>query len=162
MNITSLSSGWNAASGVDTMSGASSYVAPSDSGVAQARSAVQQQSQNFKALSSAIQSGDLSGAQSAFATLLQQIQSASQAHGGTSLFGQNSAIGKDFQAIGSALQSGDVSGAQSAMASFKQDLKAARHHHHAQGVDSSTASSATTSGTGTASSSGSGMLDLVA
>jgi hypothetical protein len=164
MNITSLSSGWNVASGVDTVSGASSYVAAGDSGVAQARSSIQQQSQNFKALTGALQSGDLAGAQGAYATLQQQIQSASQSTGGTSLFNGSSSIGKDFKAIGSALQSGDVSGAQSALASFKQDIKAARHHRHSHGTAGNQASSPATSssGTSTNSSSSGGALDAVA
>lgn len=165
MNITSLSSGWNVNNGVDTMSGASSYVAAGDSGVAQARSSVQQQSQNFKALTTALQSGDLASAQSAYATLQQQIQSASQSAGGTSLFGSNSTVGKDFQAIGTALQSGDVSGAQSALSSFKQDIKAAKHHHHhtsGASTNSTTNSTSSGSGTSTDSSSSSGTLDAVA
>jgi hypothetical protein len=76
----------------------------------------QQRQQNFKDLFSAVQSGDLSGAQKAFAGLTA---------GATNIKG-NSPLAQ----IGQALQNGDIAGAQKAA----QQLQANRggHHHHAQ------------------------------
>jgi hypothetical protein len=124
---------------------------------------VQQQSKNFMDLTAALQTGDLSTAQSAYATLQKQIEAASQTAGGKSLFDANSATGKAFQAIGTDLQSGNVSGAQSALADFKQAIKAAKRHHghHAAAGSANSAaptnSSVTTNDTGT-----SGLLNVSA
>src|SRR5262249_17375708 len=100
---------------------------------------------------SALQSGDLSGAQQAFATLRQDMRSARRAHhhhnGGDSQSSSStqntssttssngstqSQASKDFAALKSALQSGDLSSAQQAFASFQQDVQntGATHHHH--------------------------------
>lgn len=89
----------------------------------------QQRQQNVKSMMSAIQSGDLSGAQKAYAAL--------------NVSGQDSGNGP-FAAIGKALQSGDIQGAQKAA----QDLQAKRagHHHHHQ--ESASSSSTTTPTTG--------------
>lgn len=81
----------------------------------------QQRQQSFKELTSALQSGDVSAAQKAFASL------------GQSASGQG-----PLAKIGTALQHGDVAGAKQAM----QDVQASRkahHHHHA----SETATAAT-------------------
>jgi len=161
MNVSDLAGSssiqWESQS-MSAVSGASSYVpaaaTPStDPLLAQMRSDIKQNSQDFKALKQALNSNDLTGATQAFATLQQDIQNASQAAGGKSPFDPNSAIGKDFQAIGDALKSGDVSAAKQAFATFKQDIKSAGRaarasHHAAQGandgdVDDSTQSSAT-------------------
>jgi hypothetical protein len=77
-----------------------------------------------KALESALQSGDLAGAQNAFATLQHDVRVT--ALGGSQPFGQNSAAGKDFQALETALRAGSLTGARSAFASFKQDLQGPR------------------------------------
>jgi len=89
----------------------------------------QQRAQDFKALANALQSGDLTGAQQAFAAL-QKDQPGSTST--TSASGQNSQASNDFQSLQNALQSGDLSGAQQAFASLKQDLQGAHrgHHHH--------------------------------
>ena len=118
----------------------------------------QQQIQDFKALASALQSGDLSAAQTAFAAFQKDIQGNSQSPQAAALSDSNSQLGKDFQALQSALQSGDLSSAQQAFATLQQDLKTTHHHHHhhhSGGIDpdktaqstSSTATSTATVGT---------------
>ncbi|HUI31927.1 MAG TPA: hypothetical protein VLX91_17085 [Candidatus Acidoferrales bacterium] len=102
--------------------------------------------QQFMQLEQALQSGDVSAAQSAYSTIQSSFQNSSSGLGalsGTSL--------SDFQAIGTALQSGDVSSAESALAALQQDAQAAtgsssgsgavhhHHHHHKGQVNSSMA-----------------------
>ena len=102
----------------------------------------QQQAQDFNSLAGALQSGNLSTAQTAFTswqndlTLIapSNLQSALQSQP----FGSNTQANTDFQSLSSALQSGDLSSAQQAFASLKQDLQSTggsgsvhrRHHHH--------------------------------
>ena len=69
--------------------------------------------QAFAQLSSAIQSGDLAGAQSAYATLTQ-----------ASAGDPNSPFAQALDQIGDALQSGDTGKAQAALASLQQQLQA--------------------------------------
>jgi predicted small secreted protein len=139
MNVTNLSSAAGAFMGGEPMnavSGASSFVpaasSTTDSALTQMRSEIKQNSQDFKALKSALNASDLAGATQAFATLQQDIQKASSSAGGKSPFDPNSPIGKDFQALGNALQSGDISAAKQAFATFKQDIKSAGHAARAQ------------------------------
>jgi hypothetical protein len=77
--------------------------------------------QAFQQLSSALQSGDLSGAQSAYSTL-------SQAFGSN----QNSPFASALQQIGSDLQSGDIDGAKNTLSQLQQQMQTghAHHHHH--------------------------------
>ncbi|HZR21825.1 MAG TPA: hypothetical protein VFE51_31370 [Verrucomicrobiae bacterium] len=116
---------------MNAVSGASPYVpttaSSTDPVVGQMRSEIKQNSQDFKALRSALNSNDLAGATQAFATLQQDIQTASQATGGKSLFDSNSPIGKDFTTLRDALKSGDISAAKQAFAAFKKDIKSAGH-----------------------------------
>ena len=91
-------------------------------------------------LAQALQSGDLAGAQQAFATLqqhFQQRQAARTGQGPTSgpRGTQGNALSQDFSALAKALQSGDLTGAQDAFATLQQDFQAqqARHHHRYHG-----------------------------
>jgi hypothetical protein len=108
-----------------------------------------QPAQDFQGLSSAIQSGDLSTAQTALAAFQKDIQNNPQGPLATALSDSNSQISKDFQALQTALQSNDVSAAQTAFAAVKQDLKALHHHHHhhkaASDGDSTSSATDTTS-----------------
>jgi hypothetical protein len=153
MNVTDIASTASAflgSSPMDTVSGASSYAPAAttgtDSALAQMRSDLRQNSQDFKALKSALKTNDLAGATQAFATLSQDIQKASQASGGKSPFAANSAIGKDFKALGEALQAGDLSAAKQAFASFKNDIKTAGHSARAQAQAAASAASAANDG----------------
>ena len=101
------------------------------------QSSFKQDAQDFKALQTALQSGDVTSAQQAFASLQKDMQKSSPAAAATSTpSGQSSPISTDFQTLQTALQSGDLSGAQSAFATLKQDMqstaaaKGAHHHHH--------------------------------
>ncbi len=161
-DIASAASFANGGSQMSAVSGASGYVpAPATttdtagSLLAQMRSEIKQNSQDFKALKGTLNSNDLAGATRAFATLQQDIQNASQAAGGKSPFDPSSPIGKDFQAIGDALKSGDVSAAKQAFATFRQDIKSAgrtaRVHHQAVNdgdADDTGSSSSTTASNG--------------
>ena len=139
---TSASASWG---GMDSVSGASSYVPPAtvstataitNSLVTQMRSDIKHNSQDFRALKTALNANDLAGANQAFTTLQKDMQKASSAANGASPFDPNGPIGKSFQAIGDALQSGDLTTAKQALASFKQGIRMAGHTTKAQQVQS--------------------------
>ncbi|MGB8275635.1 MAG: hypothetical protein WCF16_10250 [Alphaproteobacteria bacterium] len=92
----------------------------------------------FSQLAQSLTSGDLSGAQQAFTSLQQILQSSGQAgaQGDKNNPSGQSKIQQDLATVGQALQSGDIAGAQKAFASLQQDLQAARlaHHHHGGGA----------------------------
>jgi hypothetical protein len=113
-----------------------------------------QQIQDFQGLASAVQSGDLSTAQTALTAFQKDIQNNPQGPLATALSDPNSQISKDFQALQTALQSNDATSAQSAFATFAQDLQALHHHrhHHDKADSDSTQSTANTSGTNSTSS----------
>lgn len=119
-----------------------------------------QRMQDFKGLADALQSGDISAAQSAFSTLQTDLQNV-QGNGKTPpILDENTTLGKDFKALQDALQSGDVKAAQDAFATLKQDMRGVRHahgHHHHRvdndgdgddGASNSATSASDTSGTG--------------
>src|SRR5580698_7094627 len=84
--------------------------------------------QDFQQLASALQSGNLSGAQSAYSNiqqLLQGNQGSSTSNTGSTSTGSNT-LQNDFAALGQALQSGDLSTAQSAFAQLQSDFQASR------------------------------------
>jgi hypothetical protein len=94
-----------------------------------------QRAGDFRALGKALRSGDLQGAQDAFAALQKDFQNGSNASTeGSQPFSQNTQAATDFQALQSALQSGDLSTAQKAFANLKTDLHGVGHahrgHHH--------------------------------
>jgi len=74
--------------------------------------------QAFSQLSSALQSGNLTAAQSAYNTLA------------ASPLAQSGPFASAIQQIGQDLQSGNLSDAQSALSSLQQQMQAHRHHHH--------------------------------
>jgi hypothetical protein len=103
--------------------------------------------QTFLSIITSVRSGDLSGAQQAFATL-SQLQSKGQAAD------PNSPFAKALSQIGQSLQNGDIAGAQQALASLGQQVHA--HHQHESSNDagvSSTASATTGAGSTAATSS---------
>src|SRR5438046_1196409 len=94
-----------------------------------------QQMQDFKGLAGALQSGDISAAQSAFTTLQNDLQGAQTNSKTSPLLDQNTPAGKNFQALEEALKSGDIKAAQDAFATLKQEIRSSqhahgRHHHH--------------------------------
>jgi thioredoxin-like negative regulator of GroEL len=116
--------------------------------------------QAFGQLTSAIQSGDLSAAQSAYTALTQ-----AQPNQGSGPFSQA------LSQIGDALQSGDIGKAQQAMAALQQQMQAMKgaHHHHGHhhaggGGDKSQSASASpsTSSDPTASTTSTNLVDVSA
>ncbi|HEY5070290.1 MAG TPA: hypothetical protein VII37_10880 [Candidatus Acidoferrum sp.] len=115
--------------------------------------------QAFGQLTGAIQSGDLSAAQSAFAALTQ-----AQPNQGSGPFSQA------LSQIGDALQSGDIGKAQQALAALQQQMQAmkgAHHHHghhHGGGGDKSQSASASpsTSSDPTTSTTSTNLVDVTA
>ena len=115
--------------------------------------------QAFGQLTNALQSGDLSAAQSACASL-------SQAAGGD----PNSPFAQALSQIGDALQSSDIGKAQAALATLQQQMQAMKSvhhhhgHHHASGSDpsQSTRVPASTSSDPTASTSPANLVDVTA
>ena len=132
------------------------------------QSSFNQRAQDFKALQTALQSGDVTSAQQAFASVQKDMQNAAQAAGATSNpSGQPSKIGTDFQTLQSALQSGDLSGAQSAFATLKQDMQStgaahgAHHHHHHKSGDATSSTPPTSSSTPSSNTGGSVIASLL-
>ncbi len=127
----------------------------------------QQRRQDFSQLSQALQSGDLAGAQRAYANL-QTLQPDGQS--GSNLGSNSNAnpIQNDFSQLGQALASGNLSQAQSAFSQLQSDIKSTfqqsgstgtsgvhhgHHHHHRATSDQD--STTTTNDTSTASDSSS-------
>lgn len=120
--------------------------------------------QDFKAIGSALQSGDLSTAQSALATFQQDLQGNSQTSANQP-FGNNTQANTDYKSLTSALQSGDLSTAQKAFSSLQSDLKAAHkghHHHHSSSATASTSSSTTPTASTSSTMGNDGGLNVIA
>jgi hypothetical protein len=85
--------------------------------------------QDFNSVGSALQSGDVSAAQSALSTFQQNLPN-------TPPFGNNSQANTDYLSLVRSLDSGNLSDAQKAYASLQNDLKSTQtheghnHHHH--------------------------------
>ncbi len=84
----------------------------------------------FQQLAKSLQSGDLAGAQQAFATLQQDAPKGAAGKG---------PLSTDIAGLGQALQSGDLAGAQKAFATLQQDAQKVgagrgHHHHHHHGA----------------------------
>ena len=97
-------------------------------------SQIQSVRQDFSGLTTSLASGDLTGAQTAFATLMQDLGNSSVQSGQQT--GAASQLSTDLSTLGTALNSGagDLTAAQKALATLMQDLQAGalhhRHHHH--------------------------------
>lgn len=107
----------------------------------------QQRQQSVKDMFTSLQSGDLSGAQKAFAAI----------NGGKSQVNANGPLAD----IGKALQSGDLAGAQKAAQDFQAKRSGGHHHHHSEQAAATTAA-ASTAGTPLASSGTGSLLNIVA
>ena len=144
------------------ISGVSSTINAYQSNV---QSTYKQRQQDVQNLASALQAGDVTGAQTAFAAL-QKLRPGGQTRSGQQGNSATSPISRDFSALGNALQSGDIAGAQSAFATLQKDVQSLQHgqggspvggHHHHGGRTpeatatpvSPSASSGTSPSTGT-------------
>ena len=85
------------------------------------QNAFKQRMSDFKQLGDSLQSGDLAGAQQAFATLQQDAQTTGRPSGA------DSQADAAMQKLQDSLNSGDLSGARQAFAALK---KGHGHHHH--------------------------------
>ncbi len=81
----------------------------------------QQIKNDWQSLEKSLQSGDLTGAQKAFANLQHGQQSMGPPPGG-----ENDMIKSDFDALSSALSSGDIDAAQDAFTKLQADMQAMR------------------------------------
>ena len=82
---------------------------------------------DFQALANDLQTGNLTNAQTDFASLLQdapQLQTTLQTTAVTS-----PALSA-FSSLSASLQAGDLTGAQSAMSTLQQSVQGHHHHHH--------------------------------
>lgn len=117
---------------------------------------------SFKNLAKSLESGDLAGAQTAFAALQQNAPPA--AADVSSGSGQANPFADDISAIGKALSAGDLTGAQTAFAKLRDDGQAAQaakggegtqaaggHHHGHHGAKPAAASDAPASNASTTS-----------
>ncbi len=90
---------------------------------------------DLASLFSAVQSGDIQGAQSALSTL-QNDQAATYGANGQVT---RQTIGQDFASLTQAISSGDTSGAQKALQTLQTDFQTfsaqhPHHHHHGSGA----------------------------
>ncbi|MBZ5707171.1 MAG: hypothetical protein LAN63_17635 [Acidobacteriia bacterium] len=90
--------------------------------------------QDLQALQKALNSGDLAGAQQAFATFKDDFHST---HQGRALFQTHVpvAIQQDLRGLQSALKAGDLAGAQQAFATFQQDMTQRLQHTEPPSVE---------------------------
>jgi hypothetical protein len=77
-----------------------------------------------KQLASALQSGDLPGAQAAYGKIQQILQTNRSSSASKISSGGSNNFQNDFAALGEVLQAGDLSQAQSAFAQLQSDLPA--------------------------------------
>src|SRR5208283_3904864 len=80
-------------------------------------------SKDLQSLSSALQSGSLSDAQSIFTSIQDKLASAPQAPGSTSSTSTSTnTLAQDFNTHATALQSGSVSDAETALSALQKDV----------------------------------------
>ena len=116
--------------------------------------------QDFMQLIKAIKSGDLKGAQQAYAAFSQaKLTSGAQTD-------PNSPFSEALKQIGQALQSGNIGDAQQALSSLQNQMHAGHHHRHhvkadaGNSVDSTTPTATNTSSTTTSNSNN--LIDITA
>lgn len=109
------------------------------------------QRQSLLALTKAIDSGDLSGAQQAYSALTNSQNGSAP--------DPNSPLGQALSQIGQDLQSGDIGGAQQTLTTLRQSHGHHRHHHAAAPTDTS---SQTQTSAPTSTSSSTNLLDIKA
>jgi outer membrane protein assembly factor BamD (BamD/ComL family) len=103
------------------------------------QSQIGQVQSDFQALGKALQSGNLTVAQQAYATLQQDLPASQSSSSATS--------SNPLSAVGQALQSGNLTAAQQAFAALKGHHHG--HHHHGGGSAVSAPASTPTATTGT-------------
>jgi hypothetical protein len=98
----------------------------------------QQIKSDFQALASALQSGNVSSAQQAYAALQKDAPGLFQSN---SSQGSSSSdpLASALSSLGTALQSGNLANSQQAFAALQQTVQGHHHHHHKGGDDQSPA-----------------------
>ena len=135
----------------------------------------QQRQQDFKSIANALQSGDLSTAQSAFASLLQTFPNSSSpvnnltqnatAASATGSGNSANSVSSDLSALGQAIQSGDLTGAQNDFSKLMRDMQSiggGHHHHHHYKTSANAPQTTTAAATGSDASTNSIATDLAA
>ncbi len=105
------------------------------------QSKMQQMQKEFQQLGQDLQSGNLSAAQSDFATL-QSLSPQSSTTGSSATSESSNPIAQEFAQLSQDLQSGNLSAAQQDFSTIQQDMQSANavsggHHHHHRGGSSS-------------------------
>jgi hypothetical protein len=117
-------------------------------------------SKYLEQLGRSLQSGDLSGAQSAFSSLQQLLPNSSANQAQTIQQTTQNTLNTDIATLGQALQTGDLSKAQDAFTKLRQDMQTAqkghRHHHHHKAGNSQNSVSSSNSSSSAGSSANSG------
>jgi len=126
---------------------------------------------DFKNIGSAIQSGNLTSAQSALTAFESDLQSNSGQNPLSQLFNNNSKLSDDLTSLQTALKSNDSAGAQNAFKTLVDDTQGAmktqpphghRHHHRVDSDGSTPASSTSVTDSTTGSTSTGSTLDVQA
>lgn len=94
--------------------------------------------QDFTGIGGALQSGNLTAAQSALTSFQSDLQSSTASNPLSNLFNNNPTLNSDLTTLQTAMKSNDTTGAQSAFKSLLQDVQTAMktqkghrgHHHH--------------------------------
>jgi hypothetical protein len=133
------------------MSSISSVSSNSDASQADSLTNFQQIKSDFQTLASAIQSGNISSAQQAYAALQKDAPALFQ--GASSQGGSSDPLASALSSLGTALQSGSITSAQQALAALQQTVQGHHHHHHKAGQEQTPA---VTVGSGEAQASASG------
>jgi hypothetical protein len=111
--------------------------------------------QTFGQLVGAINAGDLSGAQQAYASLSDQ-----QANGQGPALNPNSPFAQALGQIGQALQGGDIGAAQTSLASLRSQGHGGHHHHHGGGSSAGGSTTLSTTSANAAPAANSNALDV--
>lgn len=139
-------------------------------------SPLKQAQTDFAALSQALASGNLTGAQQAYAAFQQDMQGIQSAqgsvHSASAVGSTQNPLQSDLSAVGAALKSSNLTAAQNAFANLQQGLQSAQqsqaahahHHHHHGGGGAQSALTALTSHTANTGASGntSSIIDTTA
>jgi|GEM_PF-3780924 hypothetical protein len=78
---------------------------------------------NLQGLAQNLKSGDLSGANQAFAALQKELQNVQSSQEVNQISTSSNQLSTDVQGLAQSLQSGDLAGAQKALAALEQDLQ---------------------------------------
>ena len=91
-----------------------------------APSGAKQFAKDLKALETALESGNLTDAQTAFAAFAKDVKSSDKGNPFNSSNDSSDTLANDLKAVETALKTGDISSAQQAFATLKTDMEAAR------------------------------------